>query len=148
MAFAVGTNSWASVEEADALLGDRIGTGAWFALDESPASPGDESKQGYLIIAFDWLSGAYGIAASDGAADALKKAQSLAAFWLIGNREEYEKRQSLIAGGVEEFKWSRWEETLADSTEIPSFISDIMIGLGVGGSNQVVQLYGDDYEDA
>lgn len=146
MAITPGDNTWATVSEADAILSQQVGSADWFALPtaEDPAE-GGESKEAYLVTAYRWLKGTYGLAASASASDALKEAQSLAANWLITYREDYQERESLIASGVEEFKWSRWEEKLG-SVSPPRFIVDILIGLGVGGSNQAVQLYGDDYD--
>lgn len=140
-----GTDTWATVAEADALLALRVGTQAWFALDEAPTAPGDESKDTYLGTAYQWLKGMYGLAATAAAPDALKEAQILAANWLIGNKIEYEKRETLTASGVEDFSWSQWSEKLGD-VEVPRFISDLMINLGIGGGNGSVQLYGEDYQ--
>lgn len=145
MALTLGVNSWVTVAQADAFLGDRIGTAPWFALEETATEPGEESKETYLTTAYQWLSGAYGIGADAAAPQSLQDAQTLAANWLIGNREDYEKRESLVASGVEEFEWSRWNEKLGD-VAVPRFISDLMIGLGIGGANAAVQLYGDDYD--
>lgn len=145
MALIPGTDTWATVSDADALLALRVGTQQWFALPEVSPAPGDDSKEAYLGTAYQWLKGMYGLAASASAPAALKEAQILAANWMIDNRAEYEKRETLSASGVEDFSWSQWSETLG-GVEVPRFISDLMISLGIGGSNQAPQLYGDDYE--
>jgi hypothetical protein len=144
MALVVGTNSWATVAEADAILENVIGSGNWFALPAN-AAPGSASRETYLVSAFYWLSGAYGIPASVSGSDVLKRAQALAAQWMIAEWDGYRKREGLIAGGVEEFEWSRWRERLRTTVEVPRFIADLLIEIGAGGSNVAVQLYGEDY---
>lgn len=146
MAITPGTDTWVTLEEAEALLSRRVGTSEWFALNDEAVSPGEESKETYLTTAYQWLSGMYGLGADASAPDDLKAAQSLFANWLISNRKDYEARESLSAAGVQEFDWSRWGEKIGE-VGIPRFVSDLILNLGIGSANAAVQLYGEDYQE-
>lgn len=147
MAITPGVDTWATVAEADAYLTNLVGASNWFALPISNTTPGTASKEAYLVSAFYWLSGVYGLAEDAAAPDLLKRAQAIAAQWLIENQEDYKAHDAIIASGVTEFSWSQWTEKLATSVRPPRSVSSILVQLGIGGSNQAVQLYGEDYSE-
>ncbi len=146
MAITPGINTWATVDEADTILSQQIGSTDWFSLPVKTEKGGD-SQEAFLVTSYRWLSGIYGIGATASAPDQLKLAQILAAQWLISYSADYNDREALIASGVESFDWSQWSEELRSGVNPPRFIVDIMIGLGAGGSNQAIQLYGEDYSE-
>ncbi len=144
MAITPGVDTWATVDEADDILSQQIGSEDWFALPVK-TEQGGPSKEAYLVTAYRWLSGVYGIGSDGAAPDDLKLAQSLAGEWLLTYNDDYRDREALIASGVEEFDWSQWSEKLRSGVKPPRQITDILMSLGFGGLNQAVQLYGEDY---
>lgn len=133
MALVVGTNSWASVAEADALLTDRIDAETWFALADVGAAPGERSKEALLVSAFHWLSGSPQLSISSSVTDAnVKNAQIEAAWFLQEYYEEMKDRRAALATGVETLRMSRRTERLnIRNLGIPGYI------LGMLGSYQV-----------
>lgn len=149
MSLVVGTNSWATVSEADTYLEDIAGTEDWFNLDDDPGvNQGAESKSTYLVSAFRFLMyhpNLDGLTA-DLTSDQVKNAQIEMALFLSRYQGDFEERQSLVSSGVESFKAGRWEEDY--STSYPSLpgkvfalLSDYFVAYGSG----VAQLRGEDY---
>lgn len=144
MSIIVGQNSWVTVLEADAYLETKTGSQGWFLLNTSPATPGEPSKESYLITAFYWLlDDSFGLSASL-TSDLIKRAQFEAAYFLLNYSSEYEDREAKIAMGVNDFKNSKWEETLGSVTK-PRRILDILASAGYSGSSRFAQLVGEDY---
>lgn len=145
MAVVVGTNSWVTIAEADAYLTARAGAKEWFALNEAPAAPGEDSKETFLVTAFNWLlfDGGFGLSSSL-TDDYVKTAQIEAALFLLKYRISFEDRAAKIAGGVKRFKNSKWEEELGIVQKPQSVLSPLEKG-GYSASNDIVQLYGDDF---
>lgn len=116
MAIIIGTNSWATVAEADAYLTNKVGTSSWFALAETPTSPGDPSKESYLIMSYEYLLSNCGYSIpADSTDENVKKAQIEFAYYLLNNQEAFDERSEIIASGVKEFKASKWSEKYADN---------------------------------
>jgi len=147
MSFAVGTNSWASVADADSYLEFIPGSTDWFAMDDSPATPGAESKESYLVMAFQWLISASQFTglSSSLSSDNVKEAQIEAGLFLLHYREDYFKRSTLIASGVESFKMSRFSEKLG-RVDIPDYIANKLSDYTVY-AGRTVQLGSEDYTD-
>ena len=124
MSLVIGTNSWATRAEADAYLTDRIGATDWFTLEDTPVNPGEDSKDSYLISAYQWLIGAPQLTISAASTDAnVKKAQIEAALFLIEHYLELNERRAAISTGVTRFKYSKREEDLnANNLSIPDYI--------------------------
>ena len=136
MALTVGQNSWASVAEADAYLGDRIGAADWFSLPVSPVAPGENAKESMLVSAFYWLSNSYSLPATLTNIN-VKNAQIEGALFLLDNYAEYEARRAAIASGVTDFRISKRAETFdPNSFSIPSNIDDMLSDYSsLGGVN-------------
>ena len=142
MPLIVGQNTWETLGEANNYLEYRLGTSEWFDLPDT-ADPGAKSKEVYLVTAFYWLLSSAEVSLSKSLTDEnVKNAQSEAALFLLNYREEYEKRQALIASGVEEFKYSKWSETLA-KVSLPENIKGLLISYNC--TSFITTLEGDDY---
>ncbi len=123
MALAVGTNSWATIAEADTLLTDRIDAEAWFALSDT-GSPGERSKESLLVTAFSWLLGSSQLSLSVSLSDSnVINAQIEAAWFLQEYYQEIADRRAAIASGVLVLTMSKRREELSiNNLGIPDFI--------------------------
>ena len=145
MGLTVGTNSWATIAEADTYLTNRIGAEDWFDLSDT-GDPGAVSKETLLITAFYRLSASYNIEASETDTN-LKNAQIEAAFFLMDNFVEFDERDKTLAAGVQKFRQSQWSEDYRDGfTEVmfPGFILNFI--KDYTGGSYFPQLLGEDYE--
>ena len=145
MGLTVGTNSWATVAEADAYLTDRIGAEDWFDLNAT-GDPGAVSKETLLITSYNRLSVLYTIPAAETATN-IKKAQIEAAFFFLDNFVEFEERSRALAAGIESFRQSQWTENYRDgitAVSFPGWITDLISEYS--GANFFPQLLGEDYE--
>ena len=142
MALVVGTNSWASVAEADTYLADKIDAEAWFLLADSD-DPGVRSKGALLASAFHWLQGSPQLSiASSSTDDDVKNAQIEAAWFLQEYSEEMKDRRAAIASGVTSLRLSRRAETLrAGNQTIPAHILGMLSSYGT--SNMTADLKGE-----
>jgi hypothetical protein len=138
MAVVVGTNSWATIAEADAYLGSRAGSTAWFELPDTPPTPGQDSKETFLATAFFWLLDYPGFSlTADSTAAAVKRAQLEAALFLLQFRADYEARAAKIAGGVKQISMSKWSETLGEQA-LPKRILAILSVSGIDGNANIL----------
>lgn len=144
MAIVVGVNSWVTIAEADAYLTSKAGAENWFALADA-AGPGEDSKETFLVSAYYWLlyDSGFGLT-PENTDDYVKKAQIEAALFLLSYRVDYENRAAKIAGGVERFKNSKWEEDLGIVSK-PSSVLDPLEKGGYSAVNDFAQLCGEDY---
>lgn len=130
MSLVVGTNSYASVAEADAYLSDRIGSSAWFALPESSVTPGAETKEAYLVSAYNWLIGSPILdVPATGDDPNLKAGQIESALYLLENYDTMKIRRAIQAQGVSAYTLSKKSETFKDNgkgSEIPDYILGIL----------------------
>lgn len=108
MSIVVGTNSWVTLTEAETYFSTRISTTQWDALS-------DADKESYLITAYNWIyyDSAFEVPASS-SETAVKNGQCEAALFLVKYYDEHEKRDALIASGVEKFKYGKREEELGE----------------------------------
>ena len=136
MALVVGSNTWATVAEADAYLANRVTAGDWFLLDESPGNPGDESKESYLATAFYLLMGSTSVILSSSLTDSnVKSAQIEFAFYLLNNLISYEERDALQSQGVSKFSFSkRMEEFTGKGVSLPSTIKGLLAAYTTGNT--------------
>lgn len=127
MGLVVGTNSYASLAEADAYLTDRIGATGWFALSDTPSAPGEDSKESMLVSAYYWLTGSSMLdLPATSSSPAIKNAQIEAALYLSEFYLGMKNRRAKIAQGVESFRLGDRQESLSSS---PSEIPDHILGL-------------------
>jgi len=142
MALVVGTNSWATVAEADSYLEDKINTEQWFALNDESTPSGSVSKSTLLTSAFWWLMGAPQLSLSASlSSDDVKHAQIEAAFFLFEHYDALNERRAAIFTGVENFDLSRRSERFKiDQLKIPDHIMGILSSYGV--ENTTAQLLG------
>lgn len=111
MSIIVGTNSWVTIAEADTYLTTKVGSQEWFTLDDEPSDPGEESKESWLVSAYNYLINNCGYSIpSDSTDQNVKYAQIEFAYYLLRYSEEFEDRANSIAMGVTEFKASKWSE--------------------------------------
>ena len=133
MALIVGDNSWETVAEADAYLINRIGASNWSLLDNL-------TKEQYLITSFYWLlyDSSYNLdkTLTD---DFIKHAQSESALFLLNYYNEYSKREALVASGVIEFTFSKWQEKLGSLSK-PKTVDDIIINNGYSVNTFIQQV--------
>jgi len=123
MAFVVGTDSWATVVEADAYLKYRIGTEEWFALS-GESTPGTYSKESMLGTAFRELLNCPTIAlVKTSTDDNVKNAQIEMALFLTEHFDELNDRRAAIATGLDSFYLGKRREDLTRSfVGIPEYI--------------------------
>ena len=142
MALVIGTNSWASVAEADIFLADRIDAEAWFLFAESGAS-GVRTKESLLVSAFYWLRGSPQLSLPSSSTDAdVKNAQIEAAWFLQEYYEEMKDRRAALATGVETLRMSRRTESLSiRNLGIPNYILGMLASYQA--SNVTVTLKGE-----
>jgi hypothetical protein len=123
----VGTNSWATIAEADLYLDAKYGAAAW-----APLSVADKSA--LLISACRWIrnQAIFSIALSS-TSQVVKDAQCEAAWYLYKYGEAHWRRSALYASGVRDFQVSKWSETLeapAFPENIAAMLSDSITGAG------------------
>lgn len=145
MSLTVGSNSWVTVAEADAYLGDRIGTSDWFDLGDTPINPGDDSKETMLTSAFFIIRSAVDFEIALSSEDsAVKEGQIEMALFLLNNYEEWEKRLTMRSLGIEDFSFADHSEKLVlDSSLIPINVKGKLASYYVGTG--IAQLLGEDY---
>lgn len=133
MALVVGSNSWATIAEADAYLTNRIGASNWFNLSDEPSSPGEESKETFLIMAYNILlyKGGYALSSTSTGTSVIY-AQSEMAFQLYVNYKSFMDRAELQNAGLSSFKLSQWEEDYASNMigdfTLPILVSNFLTG--------------------
>ncbi len=116
----VGTNSWASVAEADAYFGAKYGAAAWAALSLM-------EKTQLLISACRWLMQQTSLALSlSDASSTLKDAQCETAWFLLNWQTDYDKRRALISSGVRSYRVLDFSESLTEVT-FPKYLSDMLV---------------------
>jgi len=129
----VGTNSWLTLAEAETYFESRINADDWNNL------PDDNTKNQYLITAYNWLFYDPGFFAPASATEqAVKNGQCEAALFLAGYAEEYSKREALIASGVKDFTYSKWSETLGEVKKPDSVINYFISAGYYAGANAFV----------
>lgn len=113
MSLVVGTNSWASLTEANIFLSDWYGASAWASLTNT-------NKESLLITAFwrIYKNGKYSIAKSETNED-VKNAQILTAFYIYENNDEVKQRLASQAQGVENFSISSFSEKYSKGSWLP-----------------------------
>lgn len=131
----VGTNSWLTLAEAETYFESRINADSWNNL------PSNDEKSKYLISAYNWLfyDPAF-LAPASATQQAVKNGQCEAALFLIDYATEWDKRDALIASGVKEFQYSKWEEKLGEVKK-PNTVINYFSAVGFyGGANFFAQL--------
>lgn len=126
-----GTNSWATLAEANAYFADKWGAAAtWAGLTNT-------QKSQLLITAYHWLMSMseYSLSPAD-TSDQIKRAQFEAAWYLYNYSANMEKRRALYAQGVRSFKVSEFSESLAEA-ELPLHIAGLLDGYRTGGGSMV-----------
>lgn len=119
MALTVGTNSWATVAEADTYFDNRWMASGWASISTA-------NKETLLISAYRWIQAQSLFSISPGAtADIIKQAQFEAAWYLYNYSPDHEDRRALYEQGVRDFKISEFEEEL-EGAVFPRFISDML----------------------
>lgn len=122
MALVVGTNSWATVAEADDYFSTKYGAASiWGPLDTTT------EKEPLLISAYNWIQqqSKFSISPTE-TADIVKQAQYETAWYIYNYKTAHDKRNALYSSGVREFDISKWGEKL----EMPVFPVDISDMLG------------------
>jgi hypothetical protein len=142
MSLVVGTNSWATVAEADTYLTDRINAVDWFSTSPT-AAPGAVSKESLLVSAFYWLTGAPELSLSVTLTDTnVKNAQIEAALFLLEHYDELNERRAAMFTGVESWKLSKKSENYnIDQLQIPSYIIGMLRDYAI--MNTTVDLKGE-----
>jgi hypothetical protein len=142
MSLVVGTNSWASVAEADTYLTDRINTTEWFQTAPT-GSPGEVSKESLLVSAFYWLTGSPELELSATLTDtSVKNAQTEAAFFLLEHYDELNERRAAMYTGVDSWKLSKKSENYdINQLQIPSYILGMLRDYAI--MNTTVDLKGE-----
>ena len=119
MALTVGTNSWATVAEADTYFLTRWGASAWAAFTTA-------NKEAQLITAFNWIQSQPGLSISAASTAAVvKKAQYEAAWYIYKYWTSHEKRRAIYAQGVRQFGISKFGETI-EKTQFPPWIIEML----------------------
>lgn len=131
MALVIGTDSWATLVEADAYLTNKVGTSEWFSLTDTPATPGAESKESFMIMAYNQLLTKVGYdIPSDSTDENVKKGQIEFAYYLLTSGDEYNQRVDLQSQGVTEFKLSKWSEKYSEESilnqPLPSIVANFL----------------------
>ena len=112
MAFVIGIDTWATVDEADIYLNYRIGTDEWFAL-EAEAVPGAYSKQSILGTAFRELLNCPLITVlASNTTDIVKNAQIEMGLFLTEHFDELNDRRAGVATGLDSFYLGKRREDL------------------------------------
>jgi hypothetical protein len=120
----VGTNSFVTLDEADAYMVTRFGGDSWNTFTS-------ETRESLLVTAFRWIV-SLGVSTTS-TATKVKWAQIELAWWIYNYLSEYEDREALIAGGVTQFRLSKWMEKLSEAG-FPKRIEDLLAeDMGLGG---------------
>lgn len=125
----VGVDSWVTLAQAGTYFSTRAGGSAWAALAS------DAERESLLVTAFFWIlyDGRYALAPETDSA-AVRHAQLEAAYFLMGYREEYERRQALSAAGVTSVGTRVWNETIGAVGKPASVTGALaMAGVSSGG---------------
>ena len=133
MSLVVGTNSWATVAEADIYFALHIESATWTAL-----STDDKNK--YLVSAFRWVfnNPAFDVLATN-STQKVKDGQCEAALFLKNYYNDYSKRSALISSGVKSFKYGNRTETLGE-IQIPPVIASYFDDYYSGGGVAVFEM--------
>lgn len=125
----VGTNSWATITQADDYFAAQYGRAAWSALTLL-------QKTQLLITACLWIrqQSTLSVPLTDTTA-LVRNAQAEAAWFTLNWFGEYEKRRALISSGVKTFKVLDFSESLGEVT-FPAFIADMLSDYSVGTAHQ------------
>ena len=124
----VGTNSWATLTEANTYFEAKYGATLWTSLS-------DVQKLQLLVSAFNWIRQQSLLSVPTSAtADTVKNAQCEAAWFVYRWSDEYERRRALSSSGVKSFSVAGWSESLG-ATAFPQFIADMLIdyAANIGG---------------
>lgn len=121
----VGTNSWASIAQADDYFLVKWGAGAWASLTLT-------QKTQLLISAFNWIRQS-GLSVSSSDTSALVKQAQLEAAWFVYKyADEHEKRRALSSMGVKSYRAMDFSETL-ENCAFPEFLSEMLQDYASGG---------------
>lgn len=125
----VGTNSWATIAQADDYFAASYGRAAWSALSLL-------QKTQLLITACLWIrqQSTLSVPLTDTSAT-VRNAQAEAAWFIYNWFGEYEKRRALISSGVKTFKVLDFAESLGEVT-FPAFIADMLSDYAVSTTHQ------------
>jgi hypothetical protein len=127
MALVVGTNSWATLAEANDYLAGKWNAGTtWTGLSNT-------QKESALITSFYWIRRKYPAIPASSTADNVKYAQIELAWYIVNSYSEHIKRSALYTQGVRDFSISKWREKLEKSTlpqEIEDLLEDYLTGQG------------------
>lgn len=131
MALVIGSNSWVTLTEADDYLTNKVGSQEWFTLNDEPDSAGEESKESYLITAFNYLVTKAGYCIPKESTDSNVKAGQIEfAYYLFSQGSAYEDRINAQASGVTEFKLSKWSEKYSEQAlldqPLPSIVQNFL----------------------
>lgn len=139
----VGQNSWATVAEANAYLGDRIGAETFFDLPDDPLAPGQESKASLMVSAFQWIMGCGQFDLSPTMADSfIKNGQIEAALFLHQHYVELNERRAAMYTGLKEFTMGRRREYLdIKQLAVPDFIAGFFSSYS--SANELAELKGE-----
>jgi len=122
--FAVGTNSWINITDADTYFND-IWDGSFWSSQSLP------DKQKLLITACKWiLSSGYSISMTS-TAQVVKDAQCELAIEVYNSYEEYKNRRTKYASGIRSFNFNGWSETLVKA-ELPVNIQALLADSATG----------------
>jgi hypothetical protein len=132
MSFAVGTNSWINILDANEYFSDIWDGSFWSSLSLN-------QKQQLLITACKWvLRSGYDIALTS-TSQKVKDAQCELAIEVYNSYEEYKRRQTLYASGVRSFNFDGWAETLVKS-ELPANIQGLLENFAKNSNNKFFNL--------
>lgn len=143
MALTVGTNSWATVAQADAYLENNMGAEDWFALAPSGAK-GSASKENVLVTAYtEIMSSPLVTVPVDSTDSGVISAQAEMALYLLNFRDEMYGRRASIATGLSEFTYSERKETFnsrdgGGSPTLPGNVLGLLIAYS--SANTTVEL--------
>lgn len=129
----VGTNSWASIAQADDYFLAKWGGDAWATLSVS-------QKTQLLVSAFNWISQQSGLSVSPSDSTSLVRSAQLEAAWFLYKyADEHEKRRALTSMGVKSYRVMDFSETLEDCA-FPEFISSMLSAYATGSGGVVVEV--------
>ena len=117
MLLTVGTDTWATLAEADSYFGSHIASSPWDALS-------DNDKEKYLKTAYRWIyyDSAFSVPAAS-TETAVKYGQCEAALFLINYYTEYDKHSAMNAMGIKSFRYSKRSEDLSEVKKPSSVIN-------------------------
>lgn len=116
MSLVVGTNTWATLAEADTYLTNKVGSTSWFSLEDTPATPGAESKESFMLMAYNLLLNKGGFCIYSGlTATNVKYAQIEMAYHMAISLKDFEDNANRLVKGVSKFTLSKWTEEYSAS---------------------------------